>query len=54
MSKPQRQLKKKFVLFCEGDTEYNYFDAIRKIPNVEINIHAINMHGGTEAATKIF
>lgn len=46
MSKPQRQLKKKFVLFCEGDTEYNYFDAIRKIPNVEINIHAINMHGG--------
>ena len=46
MSKPQRQLKKKFVIFCEGDTEYNYFDAIRKIPNVEISIHAINMHGG--------
>ena len=46
MSKVQRQLKKKFVIFCEGDTEYNYFDAIRKIPNVEISIHAINMHGG--------
>lgn len=46
MSKVQRQLKKKFVIFCEGDTEYNYFDAIRKIPNVEISINAINMHGG--------
>ncbi|MBR5913792.1 MAG: RloB domain-containing protein [Selenomonadaceae bacterium] len=46
MSKTQRQLKKKFVLFCEGDTEYNYFDAIRKIPNTEISIHTINMHGG--------
>ena len=46
MSKPQRQLKKKIVIYCEGDTEYNYFDAIRKMPNVEISIQAINMHGG--------
>ena len=32
--KPHRPMNKKLVLFCEGGTEYNYFDGIRKLPNV--------------------
>ncbi|MFI3214626.1 MAG: hypothetical protein R3Y24_15020 [Eubacteriales bacterium] len=28
MSRPTRILQKKFVVFCEGDTEYNYIDRI--------------------------
>ena len=26
MSRPERKLQKRFVVFCEGDTEYNYID----------------------------
>lgn len=29
LSRPKRNLRKKFVIFCEGDTEYNYIDAMR-------------------------
>ncbi len=30
MSRPIRTLQKRFVVFCEGDTEYNYIDKMRK------------------------
>lgn len=46
MSRPKRKLQKRFVVFCEGDTEYNYIDKIRKRQDVQIALKPINMHGG--------
>ncbi|MCD7834325.1 MAG: RloB domain-containing protein [Lachnospiraceae bacterium] len=46
MSRPKRELKKKFIVFCEGDTEYHYIDQMRKTQGVEISIKPINMKGG--------
>ena len=46
MSRPERKLQKRFVVFCEGDTEYNYIDKMRKRQNVQIALKPINMHGG--------
>lgn len=46
MSRPIRQLQKRFVVFCEGDTEYNYIDKMRKQQGVQISLKPINMHGG--------
>lgn len=46
MSRPIRQLQKRFVVFCEGDTEYNYIDKMRKRQGVQISLKPINMHGG--------
>ena len=46
MARPERKLKRPFVLFCEGDTEYNYFDKMRHISNLDITLNLINMHGG--------
>jgi len=46
LSRPQRELKKKFVVFCEGDTEYNYIDKMRIKQGVEIALEPINMKGG--------
>ena len=46
MSRPERKLKKRFVVFCEGDTEYNYMDKMRKRNDVQIALKPINMHGG--------
>ncbi len=46
MSRPQRKLQKRFIVFCEGDTEYNYIDKMRKKQGVEIALKPINMHGG--------
>lgn len=37
MSRPKRELRKKFVIFCEGDTEYNYIDAMRLKQGVELD-----------------
>ena len=33
-------------MFCEGDTEYNYIEKMRKHQNVHISLKPINMHGG--------
>ena len=41
-----KQLKRTFVLYCEGDSEFNYFNAIRQIPNLDIILKPINLHGG--------
>ena len=46
MSRPRRALRKKFVIFCEGDTEYNYIDAMRLKQGVELALKPINMQGG--------
>ena len=46
MSRQKRELQKNFVVFCEGDTEYNYINKMRKKPGVKIAIKPINMHGG--------
>lgn len=35
MSRPERKLQKRFVVFCEGDTEYNYIDKMRKCHDVQ-------------------
>lgn len=45
MSRPARRIKRKFVFFCEGDTEYNYIDALLKNVN-DVESRLINMHGG--------
>lgn len=46
MSRQKRELQKRFVVFCEGDTEYNYIDKMRKNQGVLISLKPINMHGG--------
>lgn len=46
MSRPERRLQKRFVVFCEGDTKYNYIDKMRKRQDVHILLKPINMHGG--------
>ena len=48
MSRLERKLQKRFVVFCEGDTEYNYIDKMRgvKRQDVQITLKPINMHGG--------
>ena len=50
MSRPKRILRKNFVVFCEGDTEYNYIDKMRCNQGVHISIHPINMCGGGYSA----
>lgn len=42
----QREIYEKFVIFCEGDTEYNYIDAMRLKQGVELALRPVNMHGG--------
>ena len=46
MSRKERVLKKRYAIFCEGDTEYNYIDKMRKNQGVELVLKPINMHGG--------
>lgn len=46
MSRRERVLKKRYAVFCEGDTEYNYIDKMRKKQGVELVLKPINMHGG--------
>ena len=46
MSRRERVLKRRYAIFCEGDTEYNYADKMRKRQGVELVLKPINMHGG--------
>lgn len=41
-----RVLQKRFVIFCEGDTEYNYIENMRRKQGVELVLKPINMGGG--------
>lgn len=43
MSRKKRLVEKVFKVFCEGDTEYNYFEYIRKNKKVSLAIRPINM-----------
>ena len=45
-----RKLRKKFVIFCEGDTEFHYMDQMRKNQGDEISLQPINMKGGGYAS----
>ena len=45
MGRKERQLKKTFVIFCEGKTEYNYFGAIKSV-NLDVVLKSVNMGGG--------
>lgn len=46
MSRTARMPRRKFEVFCEGDTEYNYINHMRKKQGVEISLRPINMKGG--------
>lgn len=46
MSRPKKETKKTFRVFCEGDTEYNYIEEFRKQKRIAISIKPVNMHGG--------
>lgn len=46
MSRPKRNVEKSFKVFCEGDTEYNYFEYIRKNKKASLAIRPVNMKGG--------
>ena len=43
MSRPNRQLRKSYKVFCEGDTEYNYIEGLRKQRRLHIRIKTIDM-----------
>lgn len=45
MIRPQRKLIRTFRIFCEGDTEFNYFNALRKLTE-SVKIIPVNMEGG--------
>ena len=46
MSRTARETKKNFKVFCEGDTEYNYIDEMRRQKRLSIAIKPVNMKGG--------
>lgn len=46
MSRPKREIRKSFKVFCEGDTEYNYIDEMRRQKKLSIALKAVNMKGG--------
>ena len=50
MSRPKRLLRRRFEIFCEGDTEYRYFEGMRTRQSVELALRPINMKGGGYAS----
>lgn len=46
MSRKIRETQKNFKVFCEGDTEYNYIDEMRRQKRLSITIKPVNMKGG--------
>lgn len=46
MSRKTREIKKNFKVFCEGDTEFNYIDEMKRQKKLSIAIKNINMRGG--------
>lgn len=46
MSRSKREINRRFRVFCEGDTEYNYFEYIRKNKLISLSLKPVNMHGG--------
>ena len=50
MSRKVRDLRKRFIVFCEGDTEFNYVEHMRLNQGVELALKPINMGGGGYAS----
>lgn len=46
MSRIKRKINRRFKVFCEGDTEYNYFEFIRKNKLISLTLIPVNMCGG--------
>lgn len=46
MSRKTRTTKKNFKVFCEGDTEYNYIDEMRRQKRLSVALKPVNMKGG--------
>lgn len=46
MSRKARVTKKNFKVFCEGDTEYNYIDEMRRQKSLSIALKPVNMKCG--------
>lgn len=46
MSRKIRATQKNFKVFCEGDTEYNYIDEMRRQKKLSITLKLVNMKGG--------
>ncbi len=46
MSRETRKAKKHFKVFCEGDTEYNYIDEMKRQHKFSISLKHVNMKGG--------
>lgn len=46
MSRKTRETQKIFKVFCEGDTEFNYVDGMRKKLKLSIALKPVNMEGG--------
>lgn len=46
MNRKVRMTKKNFKVFCEGDTEYNYIDEMRRQKKLSISLKPVNMKGG--------
>lgn len=46
MSRKIRETKKHFKVFCEGDTEHNYIDEMRRQKKLSITLKPVNMKGG--------
>lgn len=46
MSRKVRETKRNFKVFCEGDTEHNYIDEMRRQKKPSIALKSVNMKGG--------
>lgn len=46
MSRKTREIQKTFKVFCEGDTEFNYIDEMRRQKKLSISLKLVNMKGG--------
>ena len=46
MSRTIRTTRKIFKVFCEGDTEYHYFDEMKRQKKLSIALKPVNMKGG--------
>lgn len=46
MSRKLREIKKNFKVFCEGDTEFNYIDEMKRKLKLSIALKSVNMKGG--------
>lgn len=46
MSRKVRETKRNFKVFCEGDTEHNYIDEMKRQKKPSIALKSVNMKGG--------